>query len=88
MNFFRPTIRTSCGTNSPPLLNQNYYVNGGQNFGPVGPGFVSDPSSPLFAGPGAGPNIITRNLTPDYTGNPAGGMDLPTFMTTVTPDRP
>jgi hypothetical protein len=83
-NEFLPTNNPYwLGTNSPPLLNQNYYLNGGQNFGPVGPGFVSDPSSPLFAGPGVGPNIITRNLTPDYTGNPAGGMDLPSFMTVM-----
>jgi hypothetical protein len=63
-----------------PQFNQATYLNGGQNFGPVGPGVVSDPTSPLFAGPGAGPAIITRNLTPDYTGNPAGGIDLPTFI--------
>jgi len=64
-------------------FNPATYLNGGQNFGPVGPGMVSDPHSPLYAGPGAGPNIITRNLTPDNTGNPAGGMDLPTFMTVI-----
>jgi hypothetical protein len=62
-------------------FNPATYLSGGQNFGPVGPGKVSDPKSPLYAGPGLGPNIITRNLTPDNTGNPAGGIDLPTFMT-------
>jgi hypothetical protein len=64
----------------PMKFNQATFMNGGQNFGPVGPGMVSDPTSPLFAGPGAGPNIITRNLTPDYTGNPAGGIDLASFI--------
>ena len=65
----------------PRAYNQAYYLNGGQNFGPVGPGIVKDMTSPLYAGPGLGPNIITRNLTPDHTGNPAGGVDLATFMT-------
>ena len=60
--------------------NQATYLSGGQNFGPVGPGIVIDPKSPLFAGPGAGPAIITRNLTPDYTGYPAGGHDLYSFI--------
>ena len=67
--------------NFPVKYNQATYLNGGQNFGPVGPGVVKDPKSPLFGGPGLGPNIISRNLTPDYTGNPEGGNDLSTFMT-------
>jgi hypothetical protein len=67
--------------NFPVKYNQATYLNGGQNFGPVGPGVVKDPNSPLFGGPGLGPNIISRNLTPDYTGNPEGGNDLSTFMT-------
>jgi len=66
--------------NSPAKYNQATYLNGGQNFGPVGPGIVSDPNSPLYAGPGLGPNIISRNLTPDYTGNPEGGNDLRRFI--------
>lgn len=65
----------------PAKFNQATYLNGGQNFGPVGLGIVKDPNSPLFSFPGGGPNIITRNLTPDYTGNPEGGNDLQTFMT-------
>jgi hypothetical protein len=59
------------------------YLAGGNNFGPAGPGTVSDPTSPVFTGPGTGPAIITRNLTPDYTGNPAGGMDLATFLSVM-----
>jgi hypothetical protein len=66
--------------NEPAVVNQAVYMNGGQNFGTVGPGVVNDANSPLFAGPGLGPNIITRNLTPDYTGNPAGGLDLGSFI--------
>jgi hypothetical protein len=67
--------------NYPATYNQATYLNGGQNFGPAGPGVVKDANSPLFGGPGLGPNIITRNLTPDHTGNPAGGDDLRSFMT-------
>ncbi|MHB8476173.1 MAG: hypothetical protein ACYDBZ_07800 [Steroidobacteraceae bacterium] len=66
--------------NDPAVTNQATYLNGGQNFGTVGPGVVQDVTSPLYAGPGLGPNIITRNLTPDYTGNPAGGLDLGMFI--------
>jgi len=66
--------------NSPAKYNQATYLNGGQNFGPVGPGIVQDPNSPLFGAPGLGPNIISRNLTPDKSGNPEGGNDLQTFM--------
>ena len=66
--------------NAPLLFNQATYLNGGQNFGPVGPGIVKDPNSPLYAGPGLGPNIIVRNLTPDYTGYPEGGHDLYSFI--------
>ena len=66
--------------NYPAVTNQATYLNGGQNFGTVGPGVVQDVNSPLYAGPGLGPNIITRNLTPDYTGNPAGGLDLGMFI--------
>jgi hypothetical protein len=66
--------------NKPAKYDQATYMSGGQNFGPVGPGIVQDPNSPLFGGPGLGPNIITRNLTPDHTGNPEGGNDLRTFI--------
>lgn len=66
--------------NNPALFNQATYLNGGQNFGPAGPGVVQDPNSPLFGGAGLGPNIITRNLTPDHTGLPEGGIDLERFI--------
>jgi len=75
-------------SNNPYLLFSNhapwkvqaqYYLGGGQNFGPAGPG-ISDPATPYFAGPGNGPLIITRNLTPDYTGRPEGGHSLAEFL--------
>ncbi|HXY51722.1 MAG TPA: hypothetical protein VEI01_19905 [Terriglobales bacterium] len=64
----------------PAKYNQTTYLNGGQNFGSVGPGIVQDPNSPLFGGAGLGPTIISRNLTPDKTGNPEGGNDLRRFI--------
>lgn len=69
--------------NSPVRINQATYLNGGQNFGPGGPGIVQDPNSPLYGGPGLGPNIITRNLTPDISGNPEGGVDLEKFINMI-----
>ena len=69
--------------NHPVQLNQATYLNGGQNFGPAGPGIVQDPNSPLYYAPGYGPNIITRNLTPDSTGNPEGGVSLERFITMI-----
>jgi hypothetical protein len=76
----------SNNSNNPYLLFPNhapwkaqpqYYLGGGQNFGPAGPGVSS---GPYAAGPGNGPLIITRNLTPDYTGLPEGGHTLQQFM--------
>jgi hypothetical protein len=66
--------------NKPFKFNQATYLNGGQNFGPAGPGVVKDPSSPYYTGPYTGPAIITRNLTPDHTHLPEGGHDLSSFM--------
>jgi hypothetical protein len=47
------------------------YLSGGTNFGPVG-----TPTGPLGY---AGPNMITRNLTPDKTGRPEGGHTFAEF---------
>ncbi|SRR5579883_29480 len=71
--YFRPP-------NNNMQLNQATYLSGGRSFGAAGPGIVSDPHSPLYVGSGLGPVIIARNLTPNYTGNPVGGMDLYTFI--------
>jgi hypothetical protein len=68
----------------PPLnhkpwkVDGKYYLGGGQSFGPAGPGVSS---GPYAAGPGNGPLIISRNLTPDYTGLPEGGHTLDQFLT-------
>jgi len=56
----------------PEKIDPTIYLNGGTNFGPVG-----TPTGPLLY---AGPNIITRNLTPDNTGLPAGGRTLAQFL--------
>ena len=51
---------------SPPqVVNQSTYLGGGRAFGPQIPGRT--------------PNIVSRNLTPDRTGRPAGGRTLAEF---------
>jgi hypothetical protein len=57
--------------NQPQQLDPSVYLNGGVNFGSVG-----TPTGPLGY---AGPAIITRNLTPDYTGKAEGGHTLAQF---------
>ena len=53
------------------VVDPTVYLSGGMNFGPVG-----TPTGPLGY---AGPNIITRNLTPDKNGRPEGGHTLSEF---------
>ena len=51
---------------SPPtVVNQPVYLGGGRNFGALLPGT---------------PEIVSRNLTPDRTGRPAGGMAFDDFQ--------
>ena len=50
--------------NQPKVVNQAVYLAGGQDFGQLIPGT---------------PNIVSRNLTPDKTGMPAGGRTWPEF---------
>lgn len=57
----------------PPRVNLANYLAGGNDFGPVGPGI----SGGVI---GAGPDIITRNLTPDHTGLPEGGHTFAEFL--------
>jgi hypothetical protein len=65
--------------NVPPWkVAAQYYLGGGQNFGPAGAGVSS---GPYAAGTGNGPLIISRNLTPDHTGLPEGGHTLDQFLT-------
>ncbi len=68
--------------NRPPWRVQaKYYLGGGENFGPAGPGISSGVYDSSAFGPGLGPNTIARNLTPDYTGLPEGGHTLAQFLT-------
>ena len=57
--------------NQPPVVDPTVYLNGGTNFGPVG--------TPTGPNGYSGPNIITRNLTPNKDGVPEGGMSLSEF---------
>jgi hypothetical protein len=60
----------------PTIVNPDTYLAGGNNFGPVGAGIVNGVVGP-------GPNIITRNLTPDHTGLPEGGHSFGDFLTII-----
>jgi hypothetical protein len=70
-----PNLNYAAGGN--PYFNQKavvdptVYLSGGQDFGPVG-----TPTGPLMY---AGPDIISRNLTPNYTGRAEGGHTLAQF---------
>lgn len=79
--------------NQPTKTNPSVYLSGGTDFGPALPpsppgGFpfyawatAPVPASypPAEYGGYVGPNIITRNLTPDRTGLPEGGHTLEQF---------
>ena len=80
----------------PTKTDPSTYLSGGTDFGPAVPpsppgGFLSYPWAtrpiipssypPPAYGSYFGPNIITRNLTPDKTGRPEGGHTLEQFMT-------
>lgn len=54
-----------------------YYLAGGQDFGPLCPGLGSTTS------PGCAPDVITRNLTPNYQGLPEGGHSLSDFLNII-----
>ena len=56
----------------PSGTTRRSYLSGGTNFGAVGP-----PTGPNGY---AGPDIITRNLTPDHTGLPEGGHTFSEFL--------
>jgi hypothetical protein len=49
----------------PQVLNPSTYLGGGRDFGPLIPGT---------------PHIVSRNLTPDRTGKPAGGRSFAEFL--------
>jgi hypothetical protein len=56
----------------PAKIDPATYLGGGADFGPA---------LPLPPGQYAGPDIVSRNLTPDKTGRPEGGHTLAEFMT-------
>jgi len=58
----------------PAKVDPTVYLNGGANFGTLG--IVGTPTGPNGY---AGPSIISRNLTPDKNGRPAGGHTLAEF---------
>ena len=56
---------------SPAKTDPSVYLSGGQDFGQVA---VDKNFNPI------GPHIISRNLTPDYTGRPEGGNTFEQFL--------
>jgi hypothetical protein len=74
-----PNFNYSAGANPffgqrPAKIDPTGYLAGGSDMGTV-----SLPPGP--PGQYSGPKIISRNLTPDKTGQPAGGITLEQFMT-------
>lgn len=63
-----PQLEFAAGSNpffgEPKVVNPTTYLGGGQDFGPLVPGT---------------PHIVSRNLTPDKTGKPAGGRSFAEF---------
>ena len=57
--------------NQPQVVDPTVYLSGGMDFGPVG--------TPTGPNSYPGPDIITRNLTPNKDGVPEGGMSLSEF---------
>jgi hypothetical protein len=73
-----PTMEFKAGGNPffnqhPAVVNPATYMAGGQDFGPVGGGITNGVTGP-------GPDIITRNLTPDKTGLAEGGTTFAHFL--------
>jgi hypothetical protein len=56
--------------NQPEIVNPSTYLGGGRDFGPLIPGLT--------------PSIVSRNLTPDKTGRPAGGLSFWQFRQVLT----
>ena len=57
--------------NQPAKVDPTVYLSGGMDFGPVG--------TPTGSNGYAGPDMISRNLTPNKDGVPEGGMSLREF---------
>jgi hypothetical protein len=70
-----PKYRQAPGGNpyfdQPKKVDPNVYLSGGQDFGQVAIDAMFNPT---------GPHIISRNLTPDYTGRVEGGNTFEQFL--------
>jgi hypothetical protein len=70
-----PNFNYAAGGNpyfkQPPKVDPTVYLSGGTDFGPVG--------TPTGPNGYAGPDMITRNLTPNKEGVPEGGISLSEF---------
>jgi hypothetical protein len=70
-----PNFNYAAGGNpyfkQPPKVDPTVYLSGGMDFGPVG--------TPTGPNGYAGPDMITRNLTPNKEGVPEGGISLSEF---------
>ena len=80
-----PNFNYAAGHN-PYLLNQgpthqepSTYLQGGTDFGPALPPGFQDPGYQGYIGP----DMISRNLTPDKTGRPEGGHTLAEFKAII-----
>jgi hypothetical protein len=77
-----PNFNYAAGRNpyfgQPTQVDQTVYLSGGDDFGPVG-----TPTGPNMY---QGPDIVSRNLTPDQTGLPAG-RTLAEFLQVMTIGR-
>ena len=81
-----PNFNYAAGGNpyfgQPTKTDPTTYLEGGTDFGPAVPpvpGVYPPPDYWLPSGPYVGPDIITRNLTPDQTGRAEGGRTLEQF---------
>src|SRR5208282_5721521 len=81
-----PNFNYAAGGNpyfgQPTKTDPTTYLEGGTDFGPAVPpvpGVYPPPDYWLPSGPYGGPDIITRNLTPDKTGRAEGGRTLDQF---------
>ncbi|MGO9824305.1 MAG: hypothetical protein ACLPMG_03425 [Terriglobales bacterium] len=81
-----PNFNFSAGGNpyfgQPKKTDPTTYLAGGTDFGPAVPpvpGVYPPPDYWLPSGPYVGPDIITRNLTPDKTGRAEGGRTFEQF---------
>ena len=77
-----PNFNYAAGGNpyfgQPTKVDPTVYLEGGTDFGPAVP-YIPGVYPPSAYGSYVGPDIISRNLTPDKTGRPEGGRTLAQF---------